>query len=94
MPSCALKMIEVNALTPFSEEQRHLQGNLGPLKEGTRNALVTILTRTAEQSLLKRRQEAGYNIALMPDIEPASELNQKSLNKYSRHLSVLRERAG
>lgn len=94
MPSCALKTMEVNALTTSSEEQGCLQGNLGPSREGTRNALVTILTGTAEQSLLKRRQEAGYNIALVPDTEPASELNQKSLNKYSRHLSVLRERAG
>lgn len=74
MPSCDLKKIEMNALTTFSEEQGCLQGNLGPLREGTRNALVTILTRTAEQSLLKRRQEAGSNIALVPDTEPASEL--------------------
>lgn len=58
-----------------------------------RNALVTVRAPTAEQSLLKRRQEAGYNTVFVPDTNPASELNQKSLNKYSSPFQFL-ERVG
>lgn len=53
--------------------------------------MVTILTATVEQNSLKRGQEAGCNTALVPDAKLVSGLNQESLNKYSRHLSVLRE---
>lgn len=49
-PSSAQRVAETKDPTPFSKEQGCPQGNLGPQREGVRNALVTILTPTASSA--------------------------------------------
>lgn len=88
-PLCSEGRIECSAALSEGQGRRRRRGNLGPQRRGTRNALVAVRTPTAEQSLLKRRQEAGCNTVFVPDTNPASELNQKSLNKYSSPFQFL-----
>lgn len=73
-PSCAQRVAETKDPTPLSEEQGRPQGNLGPQREGTRNALVTILTPTASSAHAREGGKLGITLrsCLMPNrlLEP------------------------
>lgn len=73
-PSCAQRVAETKDPAPFSKEQGHLQGNLGPQREGTRNALVTILIPTESSTHTREGRKLVITLrsCLMPNrlLEP------------------------